>query len=81
MLPEWLGELDGVRILGRKTVELMSSNHTGNLFVVNRPGYGFGLGVGGARRSWRVRTVGVGRNVPVGAGRSTRSRSSIRRRT
>jgi CubicO group peptidase (beta-lactamase class C family) len=39
------GELDGVRILGRKTVELMSSNHTGNFFVVNRPGYGFGLGV------------------------------------
>ena len=40
------GELDGVRILGRKTVELMSGNHTGNLFVVNRgPGWGFGLGV------------------------------------
>ena len=40
------GELDGVRILGRKTVELMSSNHTGNLLVVNRgPGSGFGLGV------------------------------------
>jgi CubicO group peptidase (beta-lactamase class C family) len=40
------GELDGVRILGRKTVELMSRNHTGDLFVVNRgPGYGFGLGV------------------------------------
>ena len=40
------GELDGVRIFGRKTVELMSSNHTGTLFVVNRgPGYGFGLGV------------------------------------
>ena len=40
------GELDGVRILGRKTVELMASNHTGNLFVASRgPGHGFGLGV------------------------------------
>ena len=40
------GELDGARILGRKTVELMASNHTGNLFIASRgPGYGFGLGV------------------------------------
>ena len=39
------GELDGVRILGPKTVELMSSNNAGNLYAVNRPGYGFGLGV------------------------------------
>jgi CubicO group peptidase (beta-lactamase class C family) len=40
------GELDGVRILGRKTVELMSSNHTGNLPIASRgPGYGFGLAV------------------------------------
>jgi CubicO group peptidase (beta-lactamase class C family) len=40
------GELDGARILGRKTVELMSSNHTGNLPISSRgPGHGFGLGV------------------------------------
>ena len=49
------GELDGVRILGRKTVALMTSNHTGNLYVevkldgqqviAGGPGYGFGLGV------------------------------------
>jgi CubicO group peptidase (beta-lactamase class C family) len=39
------GELDGVRILGRKTVELMTSNHTGSLFAAGRPGQGFGLGV------------------------------------
>jgi CubicO group peptidase (beta-lactamase class C family) len=38
------GQLDGVRILGRKTVELMRADHLGNL---NRglltDGYGFGL--------------------------------------
>lgn len=39
------GELDGVRILGRKTVELMFSNHTGDLPIWLRgPGFGFGLG-------------------------------------
>ena len=41
------GELDGVRILGRKTVELMTSSHTG---VIPIPmlgrGFGFGMGVG-----------------------------------
>jgi CubicO group peptidase (beta-lactamase class C family) len=39
------GELDGARILGRKTVELMTANHTGNLPIwLTGPGYGFGLG-------------------------------------
>ena len=39
------GELDGVRILGRKTVELMTVNHIGDLPVwLTRPGFGFGLG-------------------------------------
>ena len=39
------GELDGVRMLGRKTVELMTVNHTERLRTVLAPGYGFGLGV------------------------------------
>ena len=40
------GELDGARILGRKTVELMTTNHTGDLDIyLAGPGYGFGLGV------------------------------------
>lgn len=44
------GELDGVRILGRKTVELMTENHLppaiGNLGAAQRnPGTGYGLGV------------------------------------
>ncbi len=39
------GELDGVRILGRKTVELMTKNHTGDLPIwLVGDGYGFGLG-------------------------------------
>ena len=39
------GKLDGVRILGRKTVELMTLNHVGDreIWLVG-PGYGFGLG-------------------------------------
>jgi CubicO group peptidase (beta-lactamase class C family) len=51
------GELDGVRILSRKTVELMSADHLGDLPRAGRllqRGYGFGLtfavnrGIGGA---------------------------------
>lgn len=39
------GELEGVRILGRKTVELMTTNHIGDLPIwLTGPGYGFGLG-------------------------------------
>ena len=39
------GELDGARILGRKTVELMIANHTGDKGIwLAGPGYGFGLG-------------------------------------
>ena len=39
------GELDGVRILGRRTVELMTMNHIGDkdIWLIG-PGYGFGLG-------------------------------------
>jgi CubicO group peptidase (beta-lactamase class C family) len=40
------GELDGARILGRKTIELMTTNHTGDLPIYwMGPGYGYGLGV------------------------------------
>ena len=44
------GELDGARILGRKTVELMHSNHVPPKLLpldiggLPLPGYGFGLG-------------------------------------
>lgn len=36
------GELDGVRVLGRKTVEIMSVSHLGDLPLI--PGSGMGLG-------------------------------------
>jgi CubicO group peptidase (beta-lactamase class C family) len=39
------GELEGTRLLGRKTTELMTENHIGDLPVWLRgPGFGFGLG-------------------------------------
>ena len=39
------GELDGIRIVSRKTVELMTANHTGDKEIwLTGPGYGFGLG-------------------------------------
>lgn len=39
------GELDGVRLLGPKTVELIFANHTGDLPLwLSGPGMGFGLG-------------------------------------
>ena len=43
------GELDGVRLLSRKTVELMTTNSLGNSYAAFRPtsgdkyGYGFGI--------------------------------------
>ena len=39
------GELDGVRLLSPKSVELMTADHTGHLAGdFDSPGYGFGLG-------------------------------------
>ena len=42
------GEIDGVRILSRKSVELMTSNHVdpGVNMALTGPGFGFGMGVG-----------------------------------
>jgi CubicO group peptidase (beta-lactamase class C family) len=40
------GELEGVRILGRKTVELMTTSHTGDIPIpLTGPGFGFGMGL------------------------------------
>ena len=39
------GELDGVRLLGRKTVEIMCSNHLpAGVYLDQDPAFGFGLG-------------------------------------
>lgn len=40
------GELNGVRLLSRKTVELMTTNTIGDLYILQQPGYKFGLGFG-----------------------------------
>nr|HPK72256.1 serine hydrolase domain-containing protein [Vicinamibacterales bacterium] len=37
------GELDGVRVLGPKTIELMTSNHVGSLYANGSMGFGFGF--------------------------------------
>ncbi len=40
------GELDGVRVLGSRTVDLMTRNHLGDISMGNNQGWGFGLGFG-----------------------------------
>jgi len=39
------GEIDGVRLLGPKTVELMTTNHVGSLFEEGKTGFGLGFSV------------------------------------
>jgi len=57
------GELDGARILGRKTLELVQSNHTNHLSIpLTGPGYHWGLGVAvyhGQGCLPRLRSVGT----------------------
>lgn len=45
------GELDGVRLLGRKTVELMHANHTGSLYQRDTDAFGLGF--------WVLRDLGA----------------------
>jgi CubicO group peptidase (beta-lactamase class C family) len=41
------GELDGIRLLGRKSVEMMTRNHLGDVTLsIMGPEFGFGVGVG-----------------------------------
>ena len=51
------GELDGKRLLGRRTVQLMSAVHVPDTLPGRQPGEGWGLGVrvitdSGARGTW-----------------------------
>ena len=57
------GELDGARVLGRKTVDLMTANHIGarNIDLAVGPNYGFGLG-------YSVRKSVAGSFMPGSAG-------------
>ncbi len=53
------GELDGVRILAPKTVELMTSNHVGALYATGNFGFGLGFEVTEhVGRSGRLGSVG-----------------------
>jgi CubicO group peptidase (beta-lactamase class C family) len=53
------GELDGVRLLGRKTIELMTMNHLPDEFhPFEDPSRGFGLGVGVLTDVARSQTLG-----------------------
>lgn len=60
------GELDGARILGRKTVEFMTRNHTGDLPIwLPGPGVGFGLGYAVARNTDHINTLTSGHPGPI----------------
>ena len=49
------GELDGARLLSRKTIELMTVDHLGDIYNGRRPtGYGFGLGFAVAQDLARI---------------------------
>ncbi len=58
------GTLDGRRILSRKTVELMTTSHLGDIALQPRPG--FRARLLRRRRRRRARLVGLGRRVRLG---------------
>jgi len=60
------GELDGVRILGRKTVEFMTRNHVGDMPVwLPGPWAGFGLGFAVIRNTDSINTLKAGHPGPA----------------
>lgn len=68
------GELDGVRLLGRKTVELMTTNHLADgVYVDNDPatGLGFGLGVSVLLNLGKSQTLGSVGNYGWGGAANT----------
>lgn len=82
------GELDGRRLLGRKTVALMTANHLpGDLAAMGTPrfaetsyaGIGFGLGVSVMLDPAKAQIVGTPGRSP-GAAWPRRRSGSIRRR-
>jgi CubicO group peptidase (beta-lactamase class C family) len=74
------GELDGVRLLGRKTIELMTSNHLrGDMAAMGMPrfsessyeGVGFGLGFSVMIDPARAQIVGTPGEYAWGGAAST----------
>ena len=69
------GELDGERLLGRKTVELMASNHLRDgIYPDGDPARGFGLGFGITVDVARTRTLGSVGSYGWGGAATTRFR-------
>jgi CubicO group peptidase (beta-lactamase class C family) len=66
------GELDGVRLLGRKTVELMATNHLPDgVYCFDDPSAGFGLGVSVLRDLGKSQTLGSPGNFGWGGAANT----------
>ena len=78
------GQLNGKRLLGPRTVELMASNHVGDLYAASgaaRRGMGFGLTVevvmdpiAAGQRRRPAASAGTARSAPI-SGWTRRSRS------
>ena len=67
------GQLDGVRLLSPKSVQLMTRNHTGSLPTsFGRPGVGFGLGFAVAMDTGEVGEVGSDGEYNWGGAAGTR---------
>lgn len=67
------GELDGQRLLGRKTVELMTSNHLRDgVYRDGNPALGFGLGFGITLDVERTQTLGSAGAYGWGGAATTR---------
>ncbi len=67
------GELSGVRLLSPKTVQLISSNHLGELPLGwGRPGVGFGLGFAVAKSAGEVGEIGSAGEYNWGGAAGTR---------
>ena len=84
------GELDGIRLVGRKTVELMTANHLrGDMAAMGMPrfsessyeGVGFGLGFSVMLDPARAQMLGHAGRVRLGRARPARPSGSTRRRT
>jgi CubicO group peptidase (beta-lactamase class C family) len=66
------GELEGVRLLGRKTVELMTTNHLPDgVYSFDDPAVGFGLGVSVLLDLGKGRTLGSPGNYGWGGAANT----------
>ena len=73
------GTLDGRRILSRKTVELMTTSHLGD--IAYNAGPGFRPRLLRRRRRRRARLAGLRQASSAGAARTTRRTGSIRARS